>query len=203
MRVLINILVALTLVALAAMYFAQQRSGEQTLVQEQQVRESLERLHERAAYHGALLLSETTGQTDRPAMPFPVAIEPAWFGGDQPGNVLASSASPWLDVAPRGDGSLNPPDPVLYHEDQAGVWYNPNNGVFRARTPPAAGDVQTLARYNRLNNTDLEALPRDADPARSPLAYTPGSAPALVLAHGANANKDADNREDVFFGEED
>ncbi|MEM8783190.1 MAG: hypothetical protein AAGE65_10105 [Planctomycetota bacterium] len=189
MRLLIDSLVALAVVAVVGIFFAQQRSGEQTLEQEAQVRANLELLHERTAFHGALRWGQMLDQNQRPVTKFPVEVLPEWFGGATPGNVIAATdqeggTRPWLDIAPVDDLSEHPPDPVLVRPGQAGVWYNPNNGVFRARTPLEAGDALTLARYNRLNDTSLSSLPRDTDPVRRPLAYTPGKTPGAALAHG-------------------
>ncbi len=189
MRLLIDSLVALAVVAVVVIYFAQRRSGEATLALEQEVRANLDVLHERTAFHGALRWGQMLENDERPMTKFPVEVMPAWFGGAMPGNVVAATdqeggARPWLDVAPTDDLSEHPPDPVLVRPGQAGLWYNPNTGVFRARTPLEAGDALTLARYNRLNGTSLSALPRDTDPQRQPLAYTPGKAPGSALAHG-------------------
>lgn len=189
MRLIIDSLVALALVAVVVIYFAQQRSGDRVLEREEQVRANLETLHERTAFHAALRWGQYLQNDERPATKYPVEVDPAWFGGAQPGNAVAERDAegrdrPWLDVAPTGDWSEHPPDPVLVRPGQAGFWYNPNNGVFRARTPLEAGDAMTLARYNRLNDTALAELPRDTDPQRQPLAYTPGRSPGSALAHG-------------------
>ncbi|MEM7578093.1 MAG: hypothetical protein AAF328_11550 [Planctomycetota bacterium] len=189
MRLLIDSLVALAVVAVVWIFFAQQRSGEQTLAQEAEVRANLALLQERTAFHGALRWGQMLQNDERPITKFPVQVLPEWFGGATPGNVLGAidqegGDRPWLDVAPTDDLSEHPPDPVLVRPGQAGLWYNPNTGVFRARTPLEAGDALTLARYNRLNGTALSALPRDTDPTRQPLAYTPGKTPGAALAHG-------------------
>ncbi len=182
MRFILEALVVLGLIALVGVFFFQQRTGQQDLDRESLVRDELRLLYERTSYHAALEFSETIDNNEYPTTEFPVQIDPAWFGGRQPGNVLADEGHPWIDVAPPGDMALHPPDPVLLREDQAGVWYNPNNGIFRARTPADAGDELTLARYNRINSTELAALPRDGDATRRPLAYVPGHAPGSALA---------------------
>ncbi|MEM1444776.1 MAG: hypothetical protein AAGF84_01870 [Planctomycetota bacterium] len=192
MRLLIDSLVALAVIAVVGVFFLQQRSGEQMLAQEQQVRANLELLHERTALHGALRWGQMLDKNERPLTQFPIEVLPEWFGGAKPGNVIAAidqegGERPWLDIAPTGDMSEHPPDPVIVRPGQAGLWYNPNTGVFRARTPLEAGDALTLARYNRLNATSLAALTRDTDPTRQPLAYTPGKTPGSALAHGGES----------------
>ncbi|MEM1097256.1 MAG: hypothetical protein AAGH92_00575 [Planctomycetota bacterium] len=193
-RLLIDSLVALAVVAVVGVFFLQQRSGEQTLAQEEQVRANLALLHERTAFHGALRWGQMLEKDELPITKFPVEVLPEWFGGLTPSNVIAADdgqggARPWLDVAPTDDFSEHPPDPVIVRPGQAGFWYNPNTGVFRARTPLEAGDALTLARYNRLNDTSLAALPRDTDPARRPLAYSPGKTPGAALAHGGESSE--------------
>ena len=141
------------------------------------VKAALTRLYERASYYGALEHSmQATGT------PFPLAIEPGWFGQRRPVNTLLGGEHPWLDVAPPGDDAAHPPDPVAVRPGQAGFWYNPARGVFRARVSPHLGDAEALALYNELNGTELTELRRDADPARWPLAYVPGETPAASLA---------------------
>ena len=61
-------------------------------------------------------------------------------------------------------------------------WYNPTNGVYRARVPAQANDRETLALYNSVNSAVLDTLPTDYDPHRKPLAYSPGMKPAIALA---------------------
>jgi hypothetical protein len=67
---------------------------------------------------------------------------------------------PWLDIAPPGDKSDHPSDPVITRGTQAGFWYNPNRGLFRARVAPQFNEEDTLELYNRLNNSNLRALPQ-------------------------------------------
>lgn len=180
MRTVMNILIVGVIAVLAALFFSQQRAVEDHADAEQRVRDGLARLYERTAYHGALLRSAQT-VVDPDALPYPLEVLPEWFGDAMPINLFAKG-HPWIDVAPRGDDATHPPDPVLLRPGQAGFWYNPNNGTFRVRVKPEAGDAQTLAFYNRLNETQLDALPRDASLDRTPLAYHPPNMPGLARA---------------------
>ena len=159
-------------------------SQEASAAPAQQVQDSLARLYERASYYGAL---ENSLETTRTL--WPVAVLPEWFGHDLPRNRILPGVNdtdrqgrPWIDVAPPGDDSPHPPDPVAVRKDQAQFWYNPNVGVFRARVPATLGEGDALALYNQLNGVELEVLDRDTNPDRIPLAYTPGRAPSTSLA---------------------
>ena len=90
---------------------------------------------------------------------FPRYISPEWFVADGlPMNATVPGRHPWLDVAPPDDHSDHPPDPVITWEGQAGIWYNPNRGVFRARVMPQWSETATLHLYNLLNDTELTRL---------------------------------------------
>ena len=116
------------------------------------VQQSIRRLKEQIAYQRALVLAENS-ETG-----FPEQIEMEWFGHDLPVNVLVSPRQPWIDVAPRGDMSNHPPDPIIRDAAQAGFWYNPNLGLFRARVEPQLSESQTVEVYNLANGTALSAL---------------------------------------------
>ena len=84
-------------------------------------------------------------------------------------NVLVPGWHPWLDVAPKGDLELHPPDPVVIGPDQAGLWYNPSSGVVRARVIDQGTDTATLKLYNEINETALVVLSTDNNLSRRPL----------------------------------
>src|SRR5690606_29054642 len=93
-------------------------------------------------------------------------------------------------VAPEGDTHDHPPDPVLISKEQAGFWYNPALGVFRARVPQQVTAQETLTLYNRVNGTALLSLPVSDDPARQPQRPAWGAIrarPAGSLTLGADA----------------
>lgn len=112
-------------------------------------------------------------------------VMPGWFPDGLPINVLAGPDQPWIDLAPPGDHGMHPPDPIVTGPTQAGFWYNPTTGVFRARVQPQISEAETLALYNRINASALDALEEAPDPAREPLAYTPGITPTTSYASPA------------------
>jgi hypothetical protein len=98
-------------------------------------------------------------------------VDPTWFAGSAPVNLLADEPDrPWIDLAPVGDTSEHPPDPVLARSTQAQFWFNPTTGVVRARVPMQPTQAQTLAVYRDANRVALDALPDTPDPARQPVA---------------------------------
>ena len=143
-------------------------------MREAAAREALERLRQEVIYRGALAMADTGAeQGEVTAGAFPAVLDPAWFAheGGVPRNPLASAERVWVDVAASGDVHDHPPDPVLSDDPamrgvQGGFWYNAGRGVLRARTPRLESDRATLGLYNRVNHTDLAALPREADVAR-------------------------------------
>ncbi len=167
MRVVYDILTVLmffTIVGGMLLMNRQQRLTEQDYAA---VRQSLARLAERTVYHKAL------GDAELTEAGHPKQIDPSWFGGAPPVNVLSPEGSPWIDVAPPGDFAEHPPDPLLIEPGQAGIWYNPNNGVFRARAPALVTDRASLELYNRLNSVSLAELPFDGRRERQPIAHAP------------------------------
>ncbi|MEO0513893.1 MAG: hypothetical protein AAF086_01185 [Planctomycetota bacterium] len=189
MRRLVDLFVVLVVIAVAVFVVQSRRSVETSAAAPQEVQQSIARLYERASYYGAL---ETSTRSTRTL--WPVAIMPEWFGGTLPSNTMLSDVyaggspqshvyhRPWIDVAPPGDDGTHPPDPVAVRRDQAQFWYNPNVGLFRARVPAHLGEDQALSLYNLLNGVNVAQLHRDTDPARTPLAYTPGTTPSATHA---------------------
>jgi hypothetical protein len=187
MRLLIDCLIVLMLIAVLALVFGERRRAQLRIDQLSQVYRALSRLQEQARYHGAIdvasQVSAAPGQTPNPGAAsvvdgMPVLVSPAWFGSDLPHNTMVGGTQPWLDIAPLGDMAVDPPDPVIHRPDQAGFWYNPARGVFRARVAPQFSEQETLDLYNELNNRNLTRFPTSNDPARRPLPCRPRSSDA-------------------------
>ena len=180
MRIVIDIMIGLMLVAVVAgglALYNSQAQGEQKVAA---VRVALQQLQEQAAYHTTV----QSAMAGRDVLL--VHLHEQWFGEDVPTNVLIEGDRPWIDLAPPGDLGEHPPDPVVTHEGQAGFWYNPTTGTFRARVSPATSEAQTLALYNEVNGTTLEAFDVIPDTSRKPLAHVPGQTPVKQYATMAN-----------------
>ncbi|MFK7790477.1 MAG: hypothetical protein AB8C95_13405 [Phycisphaeraceae bacterium] len=180
MRIVIDIMIGLMLIAVVAgglyLYNSKAHDEQQTEV----VRAALQQLQEQAAYH-TTVQSAMAGQDV-----LLVHLHREWFGEDVPTNVLVEGDRPWIDLAPPGDLGDHPPDPVVSSQTQAGFWYNPTTGTFRARVTPAASEALTLALYNEINGTALPGFDPIPDTTRQPMAHTLGLTPARQYASMAN-----------------
>ncbi|MEX0775680.1 MAG: hypothetical protein WD042_08180 [Phycisphaeraceae bacterium] len=163
MRLIIDTLIAMMLIGALAGLLWHRRAQDRRLEDVQTVHGSLAKLQEQATYHGAI--DEMPVSRAR----FPLALSPLWFEGPLPENVLAPGRLPWIDVAPPDDMSDHPPDPLVTGPTQAGFWYNPNRGIFRARVTPQFTDRETRELYNTLNNSRLNNLMRDPRLERQPM----------------------------------
>ncbi len=163
MRRIIDMLIVLMLVAVLVGLVWHYRGEQKDLEDYRSVHDAISRLYEQALSHGSV--EEATTKAG-----FPLMIHERWFGVELPVNVAVDANQPWLDIAPLGDMSDHPPDPVILTPTQGGIWYNPNRGLFRARVMPQFTDEESLTLYNRLNNTALKVLPRDARPERQPVS---------------------------------
>ena len=180
MRIVIDIMIGLMVVSVivGGVYLYTGRAQEENQVDA--VRTALAQLEKQADYNRTV----QSAMADRDVLL--VHIHEQWFGEDVPANALLDGDRPWIDLAPPGDLGEHPPDPVASSEGQAGFWYNPTTGVFRARVRPASSEAQTLALYNQVNGTALPGFEQIPDPSRQPLAHVPGKTPAKQYASMAN-----------------
>lgn len=180
MRIVIDSLIVLMLVGVVIGALVMHNNSQTSERDVEEVRAALNRLNEQAAYHTAVQSAMAGHDT------MLVHMHEEWFGEDLPVNVLLGEGHPWIDLAPPGDLSLHPPDPVATESSQAGFWYNPTTGTFRARVTPCANEAETLALYNQINDTALTGFEQMPDPSRKPIAHVLGSAPAQQYASLAN-----------------
>lgn len=102
---------------------------------------------------------------------YPKTIDPAWFKDqEQPVNRLLSDEHPWLEIAGPEQAHLKHPEVrVALTKDTPGLWYNPYQGVIRARVPTTVSDEEALTTYNKVNEASLTSLfwkePTPIDPA--------------------------------------
>jgi len=158
MRWIVDGLMALMVTGILAAVVWYHHGRQEAAKRNAAVQEALSQLHELLITHAAIdpdLLEQGV---------YPKEVPPEWFTeSEPPRNVLAGESHPWLDIAPEGDLSAHPPDPVLDSPNQAGFWYNPNRGIFRARVPRQFTEQETLSLYNRLNDCSLPVLPDGVD----------------------------------------
>lgn len=90
---------------------------------------------------------------------WPSTIDPSWFGKAVPTNPLLTRDRPWVEVASSGESKLtDPPIRQVLGEGIAAFWYNPANGIVRARVGAAVSDEKALDLYNEINGTTLRSL---------------------------------------------
>ncbi|MCC7204033.1 MAG: hypothetical protein IT441_03055 [Phycisphaeraceae bacterium] len=198
MRLLLNTLIALMFAALtaAAVWDHYHRNSGQTRID--QTRQALAVLQDKTVYHAAMAraryeeqVADANADGVDPPKPRPAPmILPEWFGSHIPVNALAPAGQPWIDLAPEGDISDQPPDPILSQNHQAGFWYNPTLRLFRARVPDQGSDKANLDLYNKINGCDLDELAASNDLARRPQPYAPPSAIAAANLPPVNYTSD-------------
>ena len=169
MRLMIDTMIAVMLAGVVGggMWLHRERVASAQRVQ--QVQAALAQLQEKADYYRTL----AKVQEEYVAMGGHGDISPQWFQDDLPINVIVPLDCPWLDLAPEGDYATHPPDPVVTHDGQAGFWYNPSTGVFRARVTPQYTDAATAELYHQVNGAQPVSLAYDDDPDRQPVGYLP------------------------------
>lgn len=101
-----------------------------------------------------------TGKVELNARGWPLTIDPNWWDkGQAPQNWLLDKGRAWVEVASVDQaGLLHPPVRLAVDSSQAAFWYNPNQGVVRARVPVMVSDEQALELYNRINGTGLGSI---------------------------------------------
>ncbi len=185
-RLMVDALIGLLLVGVLASVILYRREQHQKNERYEAVVKALDRLHDQAEYHGVLAVRQT-GRTG-----FPSVMSPLWFRSGLPMNVAVPGWHPWLDIAPPGDMSIHPPDPIITEQVQAGFWYNPNKGVFRARVERQWSESATLSLYNRLNQTQLLAMPISASANRQPISLWAAAKLSTEIGNDLSTDDNAD-----------
>ncbi len=92
---------------------------------------------------------------------WPVTVDPTWFGSSVPVNALLKGSRPWLEVAAPDESDLQHPlVRQAVDRDTAAFWYNPGNGVVRARVSVMVSDKAAVEAYNRVNGAHIDTLVR-------------------------------------------
>lgn len=161
-RLLFDGLIGLLLVGVVASMLMHRRESQLEDSQRKSLSLAVAQLQDQAVYRGVLEVHDS-GRAG-----YPAAISPEWFKGGLPMNTAIPGWQPWVDVAPTGDLSQDPPDPVISRSGQAGFWYNPNVGIVRARVPMRWSESATAQLYNDVNGTEHVVLAKSQDATRQP-----------------------------------
>lgn len=163
MRAIVNTLAGLTAAGLLAgigLYQVRQRERTQLVAG---VADDVKRFEQEIRFHAA------ADETELNSRGWPILIDPAWFGDDPPRNALLSSDRPWVEIAPPADGLLmHPRQRVAPGVRLAGFWYNPYQGVVRARVPQMISDQAAVELYNTINGTRITSIFPIDEPSSEP-----------------------------------
>lgn len=153
MRLLMDTVVALMLVALLGGVMWQQRTDQEVKSNRDLARAEVRRFQQQIALQSAL------AKVERNERGYPETVDPDWFMGNLPANPLLDFNHPWLEVAGPDQKQLaHPLDRVANAPGIAKFWYNPHMGVLRARVPAEASDAAAIDLYNYINDSALPDL---------------------------------------------
>lgn len=130
-------------------------------------------------FQSEIHLRAATDTGDGTTLHWPPTVDPAWFKGKPPRNELLSRDRPWLEIAAPEQAHLRHPEiRIAIDRSLASFWYNPAQGIVRARVPPLLSDAETLSLYNTVNGARLETLyyietPPGSAPLHAPDAPSP------------------------------
>src|SRR5690606_22066604 len=160
MRLFMDTIVALLLSAilLGMVWHNQNSRAEQA--ERNFARAEVQRFNQQIALQAAL------AQVHNNERGYPQEIDLNWFQGNLPANPLLPAGHPWLEIAGPDQKDLeHPPQRIANAKHLAKIWYNPHNGIGRARVPVMVSDAASLKLYNYINDCELPTL--FAEPARS------------------------------------
>ena len=157
MRLFMDTVIALTLLALLAGVVWYNRMDNSQQRERDSVRSEVRRFQQQIALQSALA---TVNHNERG---YPETIDPDWFQGNIPVHPMLDASHPWLQVAgPDQEFLMHPPDPIAATNAMAKFWYNPYMGVVRARVPAGFSDAASLDLYNYINDSQLTELFSDS-----------------------------------------
>ena len=153
MRLLIDTLVALMLIAILGGVILHASNVREIDAKQEFARAELHRFQQQINLRSVLSVSEL------PVQSHPATIDPAWFKDSLPRNPFLNDGHPWVEIAlPDCKHMLDPPNLIASEPSIASFWYNPHTGVVRMRVPTGIPDVAALELYNTINGTSLTSL---------------------------------------------
>lgn len=81
---------------------------------------------------------------------WPERIDPGWFDGKLPRNAVITDQRPWLEIE-KISGRAHPSGIEAISSKTASFWYNPSNGVVRARVPSMNSAPSARKLYESIN----------------------------------------------------
>ena len=157
MRLFIDTLMALMLIALLGGLVWMKRDDQTQQAHREIARTEVRRFQQQIALQSAL--ASVTDEQAAHKRGYPPTVDPAWFTDSLPENPLLDDSHPWVEVAgPNEKDFTHPLQRVATSSSTAKFWYNPNNGVIRARVPLAISDAAALETYCFVNDCQLSDL---------------------------------------------
>jgi hypothetical protein len=192
MRLLVDTMIALTLVGVLAAILLQQRQSQEQLERVAAVQEAIRAIQSQALYRAAIQDSEALSNG------YSRFIDAAWFDRPPRNLLLDSGAYRWVDYPDeQGRERFNPLN-IVASGQRGAFWYNGYRGIVRARVPLQATEQATVDLYNLVNGTSLRVTdcrwnaPGAADPsgdgkplAAHPAPRAPEPADAILRDFGA------------------
>ena len=171
MRLILDTLVALMLVAVLGGVTWQQRSERLRVERIEGVRQAITAIESQSLYRAAL------GEVEATAHGYAARIDPDWFH-PRPRNLLIGSGPRWLDQAEGEQRKRFHPACIVAGRERAAFWYNPGRGLVRARVPMQLSHHATVELYNQVNaaSLDVQDVQWPAPPPPSLSAKGPGEA---------------------------
>lgn len=153
MRWVLDIIAVLTAAGLVTAVIMFNRAKTRDETQIQQTSTDLRRIELELKYRSV------TKNAELNEFGWPSTVSPEWFDKDLPRNTLVSPKRPWLEVAGESEAKLmHPPVRLAVDDSIASYWYNPFQGVVRARVPVMLSDQEAVNLYNRVNGTSLGTI---------------------------------------------
>jgi hypothetical protein len=151
MRLAIDALVVAMVLAIIGGFVLTQRSGNQQTERLETTRDAVKRFQDEITIRSAL--EESDG------VHHPASVDPAWFEGNLPMNLLIGDNAPWVEIAGSSEATLvHPQNRIALGNRTARFWYNPVLGIVRARVPANISDAEALEWYNYVNGSALDSL---------------------------------------------
>jgi hypothetical protein len=153
MRLIIDSLVAVMLVAVVAGFIVHNRHDKEIQQRRDLARSAVQRLHSQVMLHTAM---ENESLSSRG---YPATIDAVWFGDNVPVNRLLPDGHPWVQLATVDEqDEQHPRKRIATHPGVAQFWYNPYLGIVRARVPADISDASALRIYNYVNDCSLSSI---------------------------------------------
>ncbi len=159
MRILLNILIALTLIGIGVVIVMSRQADGAKQDQIKTTKEEVRRFQRQITWQATVADVELTSEG------FPVTIDPKWFQDRLPHNPLLEVGRPWVQIAGWDERALlHPSDLAARDSAAAQFWYSPYKGIVRARVSADISDERALKIYNRVNGTGLMHMFSRIDP---------------------------------------